>query len=131
MALDRRTLRQTLDAMASDLAGLAHLGRIGKLFSETVLIEVDGDEFYLTFEKGRITGITEGPSLKTPWRFALRVKRDALAKFWQPMPRPGYHDIFGLVKCGHGRIEGDILALVKNLRFFKEFMALGRTGDGT
>jgi len=34
------------------------------------------------------------------------------------------------VKYGHGRIDGDILVLVKNLRFFKEFMALGRKGAG-
>ena len=42
------------------------------------------------------------------------------------MPAPGFHDLFGLVKIGRGRIDGDILLLVKNLRFFKEFMALGR-----
>jgi hypothetical protein len=34
------------------------------------------------------------------------------------------------VKIGRGRIDGDILALVKNLRFFKEFMALGRPATG-
>ncbi|MDT8346127.1 MAG: hypothetical protein RQ752_17005, partial [Thermohalobaculum sp.] len=67
-----------------------------------------------------------GPSMKTPWRFALRSDPEALARFWQPLPAPGFHDIFGLVKIGRGRIEGDILCLVKNLRFFKEFMALGR-----
>ena len=130
MANDRKGLRRTLDAMAIKLAQQPHLCRIGKLFTETVLIEVDGDEFYLSFEKGGIAGIAEGPSLKTPWRFALRVGGDALAKFWEPVPRPGYHDIFGLVKYGHARIDGDILMLVKNLRFFKEFMALGRSGDG-
>ena len=70
--------------------------------------------------------MTEGPSRKTPWRFALRTDAAALAEFWQPRPEPGFHDIFGLVKIGRGRIDGDILALVKNLRFFKEFMALAR-----
>ena len=34
--------------------------------------------------------------------------------------------VFGIRR---GRIDGDILALVKNLRFFKEFMALGREGQ--
>ena len=61
-----------------------------------------------------------------PWRFAFRTDADALAQFWQPIPKAGFHDIFGLVKIGRGRIDGDILALVKNLRFFKEFMALAR-----
>lgn len=130
MAADRQLLREKLEMMAKAAAAKAHLQRLGQLFSETVLIAVDEEQFYLTFEKGAVTEIKQGPSLKTPWRFALRVDGDALMKFWEAVPRPGYHDIFGLVKYGHGRIDGDILALVKNLRFFKEFMALGRTETG-
>lgn len=106
-----------------------HLLRLGRLFSETVLIEVDGQEFYLTFDKGRLDSVVEGPSRKTPWRFALRTDGEALTKFWQARPEPGFHDIFGLVKIGRGRIDGDILTLVKNLRFFKEILALGRTKE--
>ena len=113
-------------AMGQALSGKAHLARLGALFCETVLIEVDGEQLYLHFHRGTVEGITPGPSRKIPWCFALRVDRAALDKFWQPMPEAGFHDIFGFVKTGRGRIEGDILTLVKNLRFFKEFMALGR-----
>ncbi len=116
----------TLQTMQTRLNASAHLQHLGRLFSETVLIEVDGDEFYLTFEKGTLVALLPGPSRKTPWRFALRTDAEALRHFWQPRPAPGFHDIFGLVKIGRGRIEGDILMLVKNLRYFKEFMALGR-----
>ena len=116
----------TLRQMQDRLNATPHLMRIGRLFSETVLFEVDGAEFYLAFRDGRLEGIAEGPSRCTPWRFALRTDADALARFWQPLPAAGFHDIFGLVKIGRGRIDGDILVLVKNLRFFKEFMALGR-----
>ncbi|MCZ4368741.1 hypothetical protein [Sulfitobacter dubius] len=112
------------------LAKSPHLLRLGRLFSETVLIEVDGDEYYLSFEKGYITRIEQGPSRKTPWRFALRTDAEALNKFWQPRPEPGFHDIFGLVKIGRGRIDGDILCLVKNLRFFKEVLGIARTQEG-
>lgn len=115
-----------LQQMQERLNGMPHLLRLGSLFSETVLIEVDGQEFYLTFRDGRLEAIVEGPSRKTPWRFALRTDAEALAAFWKPLPEPGFHDIFGLVKIGRGRIDGDILALVKKLRFFKEFMALAR-----
>lgn len=121
-------MHATLAMMQSRLNATPHLLRLGRLFSETVLLEVDGAEFYLTFRDGRLDRIAEGPSRKTPWRFALRTDADALAQFWQPKPRPGFHDIFGLVKIGRGRIDGDILTLVKNLRFFKEFMALARPG---
>ena len=115
-------IQQALDASP-------HLLLLGRLFSETVLIEVDGQELYLSFEKGRLDSVVEGPSRKTPWRFALRTDGEALAKFWQARPEPGFHDIFGLVKIGRGRIDGDILTLVKNLRFFKEVLALGRAKE--
>lgn len=107
-----------------------HLLRLGRLFSETVLIEIDGHEFYLSFEKGHIVSVVEGPSRKTPWRFALRTDAEALEAFWQTRPAPGFHDIFGLVKIGRGRIDGDILSLVKNLRFFKEVLTLARIQEG-
>ncbi|WP_245443784.1 hypothetical protein [Mesorhizobium sp. DCY119] len=114
--------------MQDRLNAASHLQHLGRLFSETVLIEIDGQEFYLTFGEGRLESIVEGPSRKTPWRFALRIDAQALTAFWAPFPEPGFHDIFGLVKIGRGRIDGDILTLVKNLRFFKEFMALAREG---
>lgn len=120
-----------LDAMGRRHNAMPHLARLGALFSETVLIEAGSEEIYLTFEKGKLVDIQRGPSRKTAWRFAFRVDLEALMAFWQPLPAPGYHDIFGLVKIGRGRIEGDILSLVKNLRFFKEFMALGRLEDLT
>ncbi|MDT8345586.1 MAG: hypothetical protein RQ752_14275 [Thermohalobaculum sp.] len=116
----------TLHRMQTRLAATPHLLRLGRLFSETVLIRVDGDEYYLTFEKGALVDIAPGPSRKTPLRFALSTDAEALARFWEARPAPGFHDIFGLVKIGRGRIDGDILVLIKNLRFFKEFMALGR-----
>jgi hypothetical protein len=122
---------EIFQAMQRRLDERPHLLRLGRLFSETVLVEVDGAEVYLGFEKGRLASVAPGPSRKTPWRFALRTDRAALEAFWQAKPTPGFHDIFGLVKIGRGRIDGDILALVKNLRFFKEFMALARHGAAT
>lgn len=118
-----------LYAMQQGLREKAHLQRLGRLFNETMLLEVDNEEFYLTFEKGLLVDVKPGPSRRTPWRFALRTDRAALNEFWKPIPQPGFHDIFGLVKIGRGRIDGDILSLVRNLRFIKEFMALGRHGE--
>ena len=119
----------TFKHIQTTLQETPHLLRLGRLFSEVILIEVDGSEYYLTFEKGRIVSVDEGPSRKTPWRFALRTDAEALAKFWQARPDPGFHDIFGLVKIGRGRIDGDILSLVKNLRFFKEVLTLARAKE--
>ena len=119
----------TFKQIQTRLEATPHLLRLGRLFSETVLIDVEGREFYLSFEKGYIASVVEGPSRKTPWRFALRTDAEALETFWQTCPAPGFHDIFGLVKIGRGRIDGDILSLVKNLRFFKEVLTLARTQE--
>ncbi|TPE48964.1 hypothetical protein [Amaricoccus solimangrovi] len=115
-----------LRRMQSRLDATPHLLRLGRLVSETVLLKVGEAEYYLVFEKGRLAEILPGPSRKTPWRFAIKTDAEALAEFWKPRPRPGFHDVFGLVTIGRATIEGDILALVKNLRFFKEFLALPR-----
>ena len=104
-----------------------HLHRLGALFSDTVLIKVDGREYYLVFEKGRIDRVVEGPSKRTPYRFGFVTDAAALEAFWTPTPAPGFHDIFAMVKIGRAEIVGDMLLLVKNLRFFKEVIALPRT----
>jgi hypothetical protein len=128
MSVQYDLLPQRLETMAQQLELHPHLHRIGILFSETVLLSIDEQDFFLRFEKGHLVEVKGGPSRKTPWRFAFRIDQAALEQFWQPMPTAGFHDIFALVKIGRARIDGDILTLVKNLRFFKEFMALGRSG---
>jgi len=121
---------ERIQEIAAALETRPHLHRIGALFSETVLLEVDGAEFYLAFEKGHLVSVVPGPSKRTPWRFALVTDAAALEAFWQPLPPPGFHDIFALAKIGRLRIQGDILALVKNLRFMKEVLALPRAATG-
>ena len=119
-------MEHRLNEMQARLNADAYLRRVGRLFSETVLLRTADAELFLEFERGALDRIVAGPSAKTPWRFGLVTDADALAQFWQPRPAPGFHDIFGLVKIGRARIEGDILCLVKNLAYFKGFMALGR-----
>ena len=119
-------MKETLNRMRDDLELHPHLHRIGALFSETVLLKVDGQEFYLVFEKGHIIRIVDGPSKKTPYRFGFVTDSEALKEFWTAIPKPGFHDIFAMVKIGRADIIGDMLLLTKNLRFFKEVIALPR-----
>lgn len=119
-------LADRLAGMQAQLAARPHLLRLGSLFSDTVLLMVDGTEYYLVFDRGRLARIVEGPSRKTPYQFGIVTDGAALATFWTPLPPPGFHDLFALVKIGRAEIRGDMLRLVKNLRFIKEFLALGR-----
>jgi hypothetical protein len=113
--------------MQARLNRTPHLLRLGRLFSDAVLLKVDGREAYLVFDRGRLAEVIPGPSRKTPYRFGFVTDGAALAEFWTPRPAPGFHDLFGLVKLGRAEVVGDILCLVKNLRYFKEFMALPRS----
>jgi len=117
---------EDIEALPDRIAARPHLLRLGALVSETVLLRVDEIEHYLRFDRGRLAAVIPGPSKKIPYRFAIITDREAIEKFWQPLPEPGFHDIFGLVKIGRAEILGDILALVKNLRYFKEVLALPR-----
>ncbi|WP_371158291.1 hypothetical protein [Jannaschia sp. 2305UL9-9] len=120
-------MQDILEGMAAALERRPHLLRLGRLVQDTVLIRLDdGREWFLHYRDGRIAHIEEGPSRKTPWRFGIVTDREALDAFWQQTPKPGFHDIFGLAKIGRARIEGDVLALVKTLRFHKEVLALPR-----
>ena len=121
----------TLKDIQTRLEATPHLLRLGRLFSDTILIRVDGAEFYLVFDRGHLVQIVPGPSKKTPYRFGLVTDADALAQFWTPLPAPGFHDIFAMVKIGRAEIVGDMLLLVKNLWFFKEVLALGRVPEVT
>lgn len=112
-------LRERLDAAP-------HLRRMGRLSCETVLLKVDETEHHLIFDRGRLAEVRPGPSKKTPYRFALVTDAEALHRFWRPVPEPGFHDLFGLVKIGRAEILGDILCLVRNLRFIRELLALPR-----
>ena len=121
-------MRVEVTQMQARLEERPHTIRLGRLFSETVLLKVDDDEHYVVFDRGRIAEVLPGPSKKIPYRFALVTDGAALDKFWQSRPEPGFHDIFGLVKIGRAQILGDILMLVKNLRFIKDVLTLPREG---
>ncbi|WP_375173617.1 hypothetical protein [Pseudooceanicola sp.] len=119
-------LGDRLALMQVRLGERPHLARLGALFSDTVLLMVDGAEYYLVFDRGQLARIVEGPSRKTPYQFGIVTDAEALTAFWSPLPAPGFHDLFALVKIGRAEVRGDMLRLVKNLRFIKEFLALGR-----
>jgi hypothetical protein len=47
-------------------------------------------------------------------------------RYWEPVPAPGFHDLFALTKGGHARVEGDLQPLMANLRYVKDVLTLPR-----
>ncbi len=120
----------TLAELADRMNGNAGQVRRGRFVELEFLLQIGDEAHYLCISHGQLTAITPGPLLMRPWRFAIRIQADAWQRFCQPMPRPGYHDLFAMCKLGVAGIEGDIQPLIANLRYFQEMLAMARP-EGT
>jgi hypothetical protein len=82
--------------------------------------------FHVTIRGGRIVDLAPAPVLMRSWRFSSRATSLAWVHYWQPMPRPGWHDLLALTKRGEAVLEGDIHPFMANLQYFKDVLALPR-----
>ena len=107
----------------------AGLVRRGRRLTTTFLLGVDDAEYLVHVAQGRLAAVERGPFLMRSWSFAVRAPTDAWARFWRPLPEPGYHDIFAMKKLGVARVEGDLWPLMAHLRYVKDVLAApGRAG---
>ena len=104
----------------------AALVRRGRYLS-TIFLGVVGDTAWLvTVHEGRVARVERGPFLMREWVFAVRASTEAWRRYWEPVPAPGFHDLFALTKGGHARVEGDLRPLMANLRYVKDVLTLPR-----
>ena len=82
--------------------------------------------FHAAIRAGKIVDLTPAPVLMRSWRFAYRATSQAWVEYWQPMPRPGWHDLLALTKRGEASLEGDLHPFMANLQYFKDVLALPR-----
>jgi pimeloyl-ACP methyl ester carboxylesterase len=115
-----------LARLAELVNGDEGLVRRGRFLSTTFLVEVGNVPWLVTVREGRIDRVERGPFVLRSWTFAVRATAEAWERFWEPVPEPGWHDLFALVKQGVARIEGDLHALMANLRYVKEVLEAPR-----
>jgi hypothetical protein len=82
--------------------------------------------FHASIRGGRIVDLTPAPVLMRSWRFSYRATATAWAEYWQPAPRPGWHDLLALTKRGQAVLEGDLHPFMAHLQYFKDVLALPR-----
>ena len=104
----------------------AKLVRRGRFVDTTFMIAIDGADYLIRVQEGRVTKVTAGPFITPDYSFALRASRNVWEKFWQPLPPLGFTDLFALVKQKLMRIEGDIHPFMANLLYFKDVLAAPR-----
>src|SRR5262245_5478350 len=98
------------------------LVRRGRFLITTFLLESDGEAWLVRVAEGRIERVERGPFLMRAWSFAVRASRDTWQRFWEPVPAPGYHDLFAMSRNGHARIEGDLVPLMTHLRYVQDVL---------
>ena len=115
-----------LDAIQKHVNADANLVRRGRFVETTFLIAIGDADTLIRIEQGRIGAIVPGPFITPHYSFALRASRAVWEKFWQPLPPPGFTDVFALVKQKLMRIEGDLHPFMANLLYFKDVIAAPR-----
>lgn len=95
--------------------------------SARVALGVDGTFTHVTFAGGRLE-VLETVPLLYPWDFAIRGTGRGWAGYWASVPEPGWHDLFALSKRGEMRFEGNLHPFLAHLQYFKDLLALPRSG---
>ena len=104
----------------------AALVRRGRWLSGSFRIDCGTVPVHVTVHQGQITNVETGPRLLRSVLFSIAAPGDAWRRFWEPMPAPGYHDLFAMTKAGVARIDGNLQPLMANLRDVKEVLAAPR-----
>ena len=98
----------------------------GRFLTTTFLLESDADAWLIRVVEGRIERVERGPFLMRAWSFAIRAPAESWRRFWEPVPAPGYHDLFAMSRNGHARIEGNLVPLMTHLRYVRDVLSTPR-----
>ena len=102
----------------------------GRMLTCECLLGPADHPFHVSIREGAIVDMTPAPVLMRSWRFAFRASSAAWVEYWQPMPRPGWHDLLALTKRKEATLEGDLHPFMTHLQYFKDLLALPRLHRG-
>jgi len=114
------------------VSGLPRLERLGEFLRDRAALRQRGGlaPLSIVFRSGEaaasleIAGtVTVTPGGAAAAAFALIASPDTWAKFAQAVPPVGYQSLVGMVRMGHLRVEGDMLAFGRNLLFLEQLFA--------
>ncbi len=100
--------------------------RRGRWLDVDCRIDVGCEPFFLSIHKGVLAPLERGARLMRSTAFSFRATDEAWTNYWEPIPAPGWHDLFALTKRGAASMDGDLRPLLQNLQYFKDLLALPR-----
>jgi hypothetical protein len=108
------------------LAADNDLLRRGRWLTDECRNDVGSEPIFLSIRDGALAALDRGARLMRSTAFSFRATDEAWTNYWQPMPDPGWHDLFALTKRGVASMDGDLRPLLQNLQYFKDLLALPR-----
>ena len=118
-----------LDRLEQRAKGDALLARFGHDLA-LALIVGDGDlDWLVEIEHGAVVRVTRGPLVMPRSDLRLRATSETWARFLEPVPPPGYHDLFAMRRYRRIQIEGDIRLMSAYLFYIKRLFELLRPGE--
>ncbi len=120
------SLQQRFESIAQRANADARLVHRGRYLTADLKVVVGDAPYLLRIRAGRVDSLQAQMPLFAPADLVIRATQEAWAALWEPMPRPGWHDLFALTKRGAMTIEGDSHVLFAHLQYLKDVLALPR-----
>jgi hypothetical protein len=99
----------------------------GRWLNVDCLLGLTGQPFLVSIRQGRIVEMAAAPKVMPSWRFSYTASAAAWIEYWRAEPRPGWHDLLALTKCGEAELAGDLHPFMTHLQYFKDLLALPRS----
>lgn len=111
------TVSEWVDAFTLATNDDPEISAHGKYFTTSYLLDMIDHWFVVEISRGTVVNIAVDPGpLDVAYEFALRASADTWRHFGVPVPDPMYHGIWAASFQRDLRLEGNLLALMQNLR---------------
>ena len=125
-AVPAREVRGAIERLPELLNGDAGFAYRARAMNLDFVLASGRDRFYVPVRSGRLEAVVPGSQILRSAALALAAEPETWLAHWRPVPSPGYHDLFALVKDERLTIEGDTRVLVRHLQNFKDLLAAPR-----
>lgn len=122
------TVSEWVDAFTLATNDDPEISAHGKYFTTSYLLDMTDHWFVVEISRGTVVNIAVDPGpLDVAYEFALRASADTWRHFGVPVPDPMYHGIWAASFQRDLRLEGNLLALMQNLRCITRQIEILRT----
>ena len=121
-----RTVHGAFERLPSLLNGDAGFAFRARAMTLDFVLATGPDRFYVPVRSGRLEPVVHGSRILRSAAVAFAAEPEVWLAHWRPVPSPGEHDLFALVKDERLSIEGDMRVLIRHLQNFKDILAAPR-----